>query len=110
MAEITLTAETGRPTGTAVQRAACAPRARSPASSTASAATPSPSPSTGATLRAALTTDAGLNALIDLEVDGDTQLTIVKELQRHPVRRDVLHVDFLRGRRDERSPSTCRSS
>jgi len=47
-------------------------------------------------LRRALSTEAGLNALIDLEVDGSVTLSIVKELQRHPVRRDVLHVDFLR--------------
>jgi len=47
-------------------------------------------------LRGALSTDSGLNALITLEVDGDRQLSIVKDLQRHPVRRDVLHVDFLR--------------
>lgn len=47
-------------------------------------------------LREALTTDAGLNALIDLEVDGKVDLTIVKEMQRHPIRGDVLHLDFLR--------------
>lgn len=47
-------------------------------------------------LRRALTTEAGTNALIDLELDGATHLSIVKEVQRHPVRRDVLHVDFLR--------------
>ncbi|MDH4168669.1 MAG: 50S ribosomal protein L25 [Acidimicrobiia bacterium] len=47
-------------------------------------------------LRKALTTEAGLNALIDLDVDGAHQLSIVKELQRHPVRREVVHVDFLR--------------
>jgi large subunit ribosomal protein L25 len=47
-------------------------------------------------LREALTTDAGLNALIDLEVDGEVSLTVVKELQRHPIRGDVLHIDFLR--------------
>lgn len=47
-------------------------------------------------LRAALTTEAGLNVLIDLEIDGNVDLTIVKELQRHPIRGDVLHVDFLR--------------
>ncbi len=47
-------------------------------------------------LRAVLTTEAGLNALIDLDVDGDRQLSIVKELQRDPVRRDVIHVDFIR--------------
>lgn len=45
-------------------------------------------------LRKALNTEAGMNALISLTVDGDTQLSIVKDLQRHPVRRDVLHVDF----------------
>ncbi|MCB0978029.1 MAG: 50S ribosomal protein L25 [Acidimicrobiales bacterium] len=47
-------------------------------------------------LRAALTTEAGLNVLVDLEIDGKVDLTIVKELQRHPIRGDVLHVDFLR--------------
>ncbi len=47
-------------------------------------------------LRLALTTDAGLNALITLDVDGDQQLSIVKDLQRHPYRDEVLHVDFLR--------------
>ena len=52
-------------------------------------------------LRHALTGEAGLNALIDLHVDGATgDLVIVKEMQRHPVRRDVLHVDFLRVSRD----------
>ncbi len=52
-------------------------------------------------LRRALTTEAGLNALITLEVDGTRDLTIVKELQRDPVRREVLHVDFLRVDPDE---------
>jgi large subunit ribosomal protein L25 len=47
-------------------------------------------------LRRVLTTDAGVNAFIHLEVDGQRQATLVKEIQRHPVRRDVIHVDFLR--------------
>ncbi|MEY4130931.1 MAG: hypothetical protein RLZZ31_1055 [Actinomycetota bacterium] len=47
-------------------------------------------------LRKALTTDAGMNALINLTVDGQTDLAIVKDMQRHPVRRNVLHIDFLR--------------
>lgn len=47
-------------------------------------------------LRQVLTTDAGLNALIRLDIGGDVQLSIVKELQRHPVRDEVVHVDFLR--------------
>ena len=52
-------------------------------------------------LRAALTTDAGLNALITLEIDGADHLTVIKDLQRHPVRRDVVHVDFMRIRADQ---------
>lgn len=47
-------------------------------------------------LRAVLTTDAGVNALITLSIDGNEQLSIVKDIQRHPVRRDVIHVDFIR--------------
>ena len=47
-------------------------------------------------LRKALTTDAGVNALITIDFEGDKQLSIVKDIQRHPTRRDVLHVDFIR--------------
>jgi large subunit ribosomal protein L25 len=47
-------------------------------------------------LRAALVTEQGLNAVIHLEVDGDRTPTLVKEIQRHPVRRNVIHVDFIR--------------
>lgn len=46
-------------------------------------------------LRAALTTPAGFNALINLEFGDTERLTIVKDMQRHPVRRDVTHVDFI---------------
>jgi large subunit ribosomal protein L25 len=43
----------------------------------------------------ALRTDAGLNALIRLQVGGDTHLTLARQLQRHPVRREIMHVDFV---------------
>lgn len=46
-------------------------------------------------LRAALTTPAGMNALITLQFNDDERLTIVKDMQRDPVRRDVTHVDFI---------------
>jgi large subunit ribosomal protein L25 len=46
-------------------------------------------------LRKALTTEAGLNALIDLRVGDDANLTVVKDMQRDPVRRNVTHVDFM---------------
>lgn len=47
-------------------------------------------------LRSTLTTDAGLNALINLDFNGERMLSIVKELQHHPVRNEVVHVDFIR--------------
>jgi large subunit ribosomal protein L25 len=46
-------------------------------------------------LRRALSTPAGINALIELDVDGHTNLSVVKDLQRDPVRRTVRHVDFM---------------
>ena len=52
-------------------------------------------------LRAALHTEAGTNAVINLEVGSDSHLTIVKDLQRHPVRNEVIHVDFLVVNRNE---------
>ncbi len=46
-------------------------------------------------LYAALHTEAGLNALINLQVDGEKILTVAREVQRHPVRGDVIHLDFV---------------
>lgn len=46
-------------------------------------------------LYAALHTEAGLNAIINLEVGKQKLLTMAREIQRHPVRGDVTHVDFL---------------
>ena len=51
-------------------------------------------------LTSALHTEAGLNVLIDLRVDGETFLTLARELQRDPVRGTIIHVDFLKIARD----------
>jgi large subunit ribosomal protein L25 len=50
----------------------------------------------------ALRTDAGTNVLISLEVGRDQHLTLAKEIQRHPVRGDFIHVDFIQVRRGEK--------
>lgn len=42
----------------------------------------------------ALHTEAGGNVIVQLDVDGEQHLTIPREVQRHPVRGDLLHVDF----------------
>lgn len=52
-------------------------------------------------LRQVLTGDAGMNALITLDLDGDSLLALVREVQRHPVRNNVTHVDFILVSRDE---------
>jgi large subunit ribosomal protein L25 len=52
-------------------------------------------------LRVALSGAAGVNTVLDLTVDGTVYPAIVKELQRHPVRRNVTHVDFIQVNLDE---------
>jgi len=52
-------------------------------------------------LRLALSGGAGLNTVLDLTVDGNVYPAIVKDLQRHPVRRTVTHVDFIQVNLDE---------
>ena len=52
-------------------------------------------------LYTALHTEAGLNALINLQVNGDEYLTVAREVQRHPVRGDIIHLDFIRISLDE---------
>ena len=48
----------------------------------------------------------GSGALIDLKVDGDTRPVILKEMQLHPVRGDLVHVDFVQVRLDEKIQTT----
>lgn len=47
-------------------------------------------------LRNALSTEAGANAVLHLRYGDGEQLALIKELQRHPLRRGVTHVDFIR--------------
>jgi large subunit ribosomal protein L25 len=94
MAEIVLAAHVGRPIGSSASR-----RLRATGKIPAVVY----GPRTDATaltvdwreLRTALNTDKGLNVLLTLDIDGAPTKAIVKDLQRHPVRRDVLHIDFL---------------
>lgn len=45
-------------------------------------------------LRLALSGPAGSNTVLDLQVDGASYPAVVKEMQRHPVKRTVSHIDF----------------
>lgn len=49
-----------------------------------------------------LHTEAGRNALITVEIEGgESVLAVAREIQRHPVRGDVIHLDLIRVSLDE---------
>lgn len=100
MSETVLVAESGRPTGSAAAR-----RLRRedsiPAVVYGHGMEPLSISVARRDLRLALSGPAGLNTVLDLTVDGSVYPAIVKDLQRHPVRRTVQHVDFLQVNLDE---------
>jgi large subunit ribosomal protein L25 len=93
MANASLTADTGRATGSASSR-----RLRTedkiPGVLYGHGMAPISLSVARRDLRAALSGPAGVNTIVDLKVGGTTYPAIVKELQRHPVRRTVSHIDF----------------
>jgi large subunit ribosomal protein L25 len=46
-------------------------------------------------LRKALTTDHGLNAILDVKLNGDTRPVILKEYQRDPITGRLAHIDLV---------------
>jgi large subunit ribosomal protein L25 len=46
-------------------------------------------------LRQALSGGAGMNTILDLTVDGTVYPSLIKDVQRHPVKRSVEHIDFI---------------
>ena len=100
MPDITLVAETGRPTGSRPTGRLRA-QGKVPGVLYGHGMAPIALTIDRRELRHALTGAAGVNAVVQLKVDGTTHPTVVKDLQRHPVRRSVLHVDFIVVRMDE---------
>lgn len=95
MPEITLNAEVGRPTGSS-NAGRLRTTGRIPAVLYGHGIEPLSLSVEGRELRAALHHEAGINALLSLKLsDGGTHLALTKEIQRHPVRNTVTHVDFL---------------
>ncbi len=100
MDEVSLVADVGRVTGSAEARR-LRRRGKVPAVLYGHGIEPLPLAVGSRDLRAALTSESGLNALISLDVGGQRHLAMARQLQRHPVRRTVDHVDFVIVRRDE---------
>ena len=94
MSQTKLVATTGRGTGSAPSRRLRA-EGRIPAVVYGQGITPISISVERRDLRLALSGPAGANTLLSLEVDGTTYPAVVKDIQRHPVRRTVNHIDFL---------------
>jgi large subunit ribosomal protein L25 len=90
----TLSAEVGRETGSAASRRLRAAD-RIPAVLYGHGMQPVSLSVARRDLRVALSGPAGQNTILSLNVGGTSYTAIVKEMQRHPVRRNVAHVDFI---------------
>ena len=100
MPESTLTALTGREIGSSSTR-----RLRSegkiPGVVYGHGSDPIPVAVVAREFQIAMSGEAGLNTLLSLKVDGKDLLTMARDIQHHPVRNVVTHVDFLIVNRDE---------
>ena len=100
MEEVSLVAEAGRPTGSPSSRRLRA-AGKVPAVLYGHGIEAQPLAVDAAALRVALHQEAGLNALITLDVGGTRHLAMARQLQRDAIRGSVSHVDFVIVRRDE---------
>jgi large subunit ribosomal protein L25 len=94
MSETVLVAETGRATGSAAARR-LRHEDRIPGVVYGLGMDPISVSVARRDLRVALSGPSGNNTILDLTVDGTVYPAIVKDMQRHPVRRTVQHVDFI---------------
>jgi large subunit ribosomal protein L25 len=94
MSETVLQAETGRRAGSSDARRLRA-EGKIPAVVYGHGMDPLPIAVDRRELRQALSGAAGLNTILDLTVDGTVYPSLIKDIQRHPVKRSVQHVDFI---------------
>jgi large subunit ribosomal protein L25 len=100
MAEIILAAEVGRPLGSSHTRRLRA-QGKIPGVVYGHGADPVPVAVAARDLRIALAGESGSNTLLSLQTANETFLTLARDIQRHPVRNTVTHVDFLIVARDQ---------
>jgi large subunit ribosomal protein L25 len=100
MAEIQLVAEPGRPAGSRACRR-LRREGRIPAVIYGHGIDPIPVSVDAREVRVALNGEAGSRALLELHVGSEQHLAVARQLQRHPVRHTVTHIDFQVVRRDE---------
>jgi len=94
MADTVLIAESGRTTGSAQARRLRA-QDKIPAVIYGQGMEPISIAINRRELRQAVSGTAGMNTILDVTVDGTVYPSLIKNIQRHPVRRNVQHVDFI---------------
>jgi large subunit ribosomal protein L25 len=97
--DIVLVADTTRPLGSANARR-LRHHGRIPAVVYGHGVSSTPVSVDARALRAALSTPAGQNVVLELQIDGDNHLAMAKVVDHHPVRHTIAHVDFLVVSRD----------
>ncbi len=100
MPEVVLAAESGRELGSSSTRRLRA-QGKIPGVVYGHGADPIPVAVGGREFQIALSGEAGLNTLLSLEVGGKNFLTLARDIQRHPFKNVVTHIDFQIVRRDE---------
>lgn len=100
MPEVTLHAEVGRPLGSRAARR-LRHEGKIPGVVYGHGTEPVPVAVVARDLRIALSGDSGANTLLSLQAGDRTFLTLARDMQHHPVRGTVTHVDFQIVRRDE---------
>jgi large subunit ribosomal protein L25 len=94
MPEITLTAETGREIGSSSTRRLRA-QGKIPGVIYGHGSDPIPVAVVGREFQVAMSGEAGLNTLLSLEVGSNSFLTLARDIQHHPFKNVVTHIDFL---------------
>lgn len=94
MTETVLQAETGRRAGSSDARRLRA-EGKIPAVVYGHGMDPLPVSVDRRELRQALSGASGMNTILDLTVDGTVYPSLIKDIQRHPVKRNVQHIDFI---------------
>lgn len=100
MAEIALDAEVGRQLGSSASRRLLG-TGKIPGVIYGHGTDPVPIAVCARDFRVALSGESGSNTLLSLKAGDKTFLALAREMQRHPVKGTVIHVDFQIVRRDE---------
>src|ERR1041384_6378832 len=98
--EVTLVADANRPVGKSAARK-IRREGKVPAIVYGLGTDPTPVAVPNRELQHILHGASGINTLINLDLSGKTDLVLARQVVRHPVRHTLVHVDFIRVRRDQ---------